>query len=186
MDIQLKKPLVRTMSPRTELRLSIGVRVEFRLVECSVQGGHIDACRYLLERTGKSLANEENYSHNTPLEWTAWSGSLDVVKMFIEDYGADPHFVGDSGDTAAHWACAGGSLPVCQYLAELGVDFSKQSVCKGWTPQALAEYGGHNEVIDWVVQKLYSGEPDLAALDENRKEVAAAIEQDAKRNTVKS
>ena len=142
-------------------------------------GGHKEVCRFLLDQAGKDLVNEENYSHSTPLEWAAWGGALDVVKMMIEEYGADPHFVSDGN--VAHWACAGGSLPVCQYLAEKGVDFLMTNESMGWTPLALAEYAGHRDVVDWLVQNFYSGEPGLAAVDEIMKEVAVAIEKESKK-----
>jgi ankyrin repeat protein len=118
-------------------------------------GGHLEICRLLLDEGGKNLANQATYSHNSPLEWAAWAGSLEVVKLLIEEYGADPHFCSDSGNVA-HWACAGGSLDVCRYLADTcGVDFCIPNKVRGWTPLNLASSEYHPDVAEWLVQRFY-------------------------------
>jgi len=146
-------------------------------------GGHVDICRLFLDLAGHDLTDETTYSQNSPLEWAAWAGSLDVVKLLIEEYKADPHFCGKSGN-AAHWACAGGSLPVCQYLADTcGVDFSLPNESKGWTPLDLTKEEGHAEVAEWLAQRLsQDNQQSHTEEDEEllKNEVAEAMVQESK------
>lgn len=119
-------------------------------------GGHPDVCQLLLDLAGTDLTNETTYTHNSPLEWAAWAGSLDVVKLLVEDYGADVHFCSENGNVA-HWACAGGSLPVCRYFADIhSVDFCIPNVARGWTPLDLASSEGYADVTEWLVQRFYA------------------------------
>ncbi|CAB9520521.1 Ankyrin Repeat [Seminavis robusta] len=118
-------------------------------------GGHVDICRLLLDTAGKDLANQTTNSQSSALEWAAWAGSLDVVKLLIEEYDADPHFCSDNGNVA-HWACAGGSLRVCQYLADThGVNFCLPNMVKGWTPLNLASSEYHPDIAEWLVQRFF-------------------------------
>jgi len=84
-------------------------------------GGSLDVCRAILDRCHgrvEEVVNAATYTDaSTPFMWAAWSGSLSVTKLLLEEYGADPT-VQDSrrGGTAAHWAAAAGHADVCQYL----------------------------------------------------------------------
>ena len=152
-------------------------------------GGHLEICRMLLDLGGAELANQTTYSHNTPLEWAAWAGSLDVVKLLIEEYGADPHYVSDSG-SVAHWACAGGSLHVCQYLADkCGVDFCIPNKAMGWTPLNLASSEYHPDVAEWLVQRFYQTTSEDRGYEDKRTiqdEVATALQDEHSQNKLKA
>jgi ankyrin repeat protein len=153
-------------------------------------GGHLEICRLVLDMAGKNLANQTTYSHNSPLEWAAWAGSLDVVKLLIEEHGADPHYCSDSGNVA-HWACAGGSLDVCQYLADTcKVDFCIPNKAMGWTPLNLASSEYHPDVAEWLVQRFYQTTSEDRGYQQDKQEiqneVAVALQNEHIQNKLKA
>ena len=152
--------------------------------------GHAEICRCLLDKAGKKLTRETTYASDAPLAWAAWAGSLDVVKLLVEDYGADPHHCSDGG-TVAHWACAGGNLSVCHYLADsCGLDFSAPNVSHGMTPMDWASSEGHHKVVEWLSKRFYPGfeaaraeeEEDVHDQEALFQEVAKALKNDVKQS----
>lgn len=116
--------------------------------------------------------------------WAAWSASLDIVKLLIEN-GADTSLRNNNGCTVAHWSASGGHLPTCKYLAEYAVvDFDIVNN-GGNSPLSHAVAFGRAEVVSWLQQHIgHSGKGDdgRAALlakdfvewegdDEKRKEI---------------
>ena len=135
-------------------------------------GGHPEVCRYLLsvcesktspsKVTAKELVNMLTYDGNSPLMWASWSGTLDTVKMMIRNR-ADTKVANRNGCTVAHWAASGGSLEVCQYLADVaGVDFSQPNY-GGNTPLSHAVAFGRVDVVDWLVKWQRTGGNDHTA-----------------------
>lgn len=84
-------------------------------------GGHANVCRLFFQEAGEKatveLANVECYNGNTPLMFAAWSDSLNVVELLLEN-GADPEKKNSNGHTAAQWAAAAGSTKVSQYFRD--------------------------------------------------------------------
>jgi ankyrin repeat protein len=113
----------------------------------------IEVMRLLLEHGADPKAN-------TPLNLTplmlaagiAWASNqdraseeqvLDVVKMLVEELGADVNFVADTGETAMHAAAYRGANSVIQYLFDKGGKLDVQDK-SGRTPLQVAdgvEYG---------------------------------------------
>ncbi|KAL7466150.1 hypothetical protein ACHAXS_006443, partial [Conticribra weissflogii] len=122
-------------------------------------GGHVDVCRYLLDKAGdkkEDLANSVTATGNTPLMWATWSGSLDVAKVLVKEGSADPNARNDNGFTAAHWAASGGNLEVCQYLhEELGLQFFGKGSenGEGETPLSCALSYGRSDIAEWIAKQ---------------------------------
>lgn len=120
-------------------------------------GGHVDVCRFLLDKAGdkkKELANSATAGGNTPLMWSCWSGSLDVAKMLINEGGADPFASNEGGMAAAHWAASGGHVEICKYLDCLGLSFGEGSEDgDGETPLDCAKSYDRMNVVDWITKQ---------------------------------
>ncbi|KAJ8555465.1 hypothetical protein K7X08_012961 [Anisodus acutangulus] len=72
-------------------------------------------------------------------------GSLDLLKEIIK-YGGDVTLLNNSlGTTAMHTAISEENVEIVKFLVEQGTDLDKPDV-HGWTPRALAEYQGHEEI----------------------------------------
>ena len=92
----------------------------------------------------------------------------------MEEYGADVHFCSENGNVA-HWACAGGSLAVCQYLADTcNVNSCIPNMAKGWTPLDLASSEGHVDVAEWLVQRFYAN-PEQDQKRRDQEELSAEM-----------
>ena len=89
--------------------------------------------------------------------WAAWSGSLDIVELLIEN-GADTSLRNKNGCTVAHWAASGGHLATCKYLALYAmVDFDVVNY-GGNSPLSHAVAFGRLEVVSWLQHQI--GEDD--------------------------
>nr|BAD81034.1 potassium channel NKT1 [Nicotiana tabacum] len=71
-------------------------------------------------------------------------GSLDLLKEIIK-CGGDVTLLNSLGMTAMHTAISEENVEIVKYLLEQGTDIDKPDV-HGWTPRALAEYQGHEEI----------------------------------------
>ena len=67
---------------------------------------------------GKVDLNAAGITGNTPLMWAAYAGQLEVVKMMIRDYGADPKRKNNEGETALMIAANQGHRNVTRFLEE--------------------------------------------------------------------
>jgi len=124
-------------------------------------GGHVNVCQNLLDRVRaqpfrtrhqsvRDYVNCLTYDGNSPLMWAAWAGCLDTVKLLAR-HQADTDVRNRNGCTVAHWAASGGSLPVCQYLADtIKVDFSVPND-NGNTPLSHAVAFGRTDVVQWLL-----------------------------------
>mmetsp|Transcript_51231 Transcript_51231/g.52194 ORF Transcript_51231/g.52194 Transcript_51231/m.52194 type:complete len:628 (-) Transcript_51231:210-2093(-) len=138
-------------------------------------GGHYNLCQYILSEcdrgknhslqkhktvsSAKDIVNQRTKDGNSPLMWAAWSGSMDTVKLMVR-YRAEWNLCNRNGCTVAHWAASGGSLKVCQYLAEVvGVDFFVKNL-GGNTPLTHAVAFGRVDVIQWLRERAMVLEED--------------------------
>ncbi|KAL3330415.1 hypothetical protein AABB24_034319 [Solanum stoloniferum] len=71
-------------------------------------------------------------------------GSLDLLKEIIK-YGGDVTLLNSLGTTAIHTAISEENVEIVKFLLKQGTDIDKADV-HGWTPRALAEYQGHEEI----------------------------------------
>ncbi|OIT08427.1 PREDICTED: potassium channel AKT1-like [Nicotiana attenuata] len=71
-------------------------------------------------------------------------GSLNLLKGIIK-YGGDVTLLNSLGTTAMHTAISEENVEIVKYLLEQRTDIDKVDV-HGWTPRALAEYQGHEEI----------------------------------------
>lgn len=77
-------------------------------------GGHISVCNYLLSLRSehpiipeRKLLNSQTRDGNSVLMWSAWSRSLDIVKLLVRSR-VDTTMVNRNGCSVAHWAASGG------------------------------------------------------------------------------
>jgi hypothetical protein len=92
----------------------------------AAQHGNADILKFVLSHGGDKLINQQTSNGSTPLHWASGAGWLDVVKLLVEDYGADYHlqtntwsidvFGRDSGQLPIHWAASSGHTKIVDYL----------------------------------------------------------------------
>ncbi|KAA8525368.1 hypothetical protein F0562_007214 [Nyssa sinensis] len=70
--------------------------------------------------------------------------NLDLLKDIIR-HGGDVTLLNSIGTTALHTAISEENTEIVKFLLEQGADVDKPDV-HGWTPRALAEYQGHEEI----------------------------------------
>lgn len=70
--------------------------------------------------------------------------NLDLLKQIIQ-YGGDVTLLNSTGTTALHTAISDENTEVVKFLVEQGADIDKADQ-HGWTPRAMAEYQGHEEI----------------------------------------
>lgn len=138
-------------------------------------GGHVSVCSYLLSLcteyaivSERKLINSQTKDGNTILMWSAWSRSLDIVKLLVRNR-ADTTRSNRNGCTVAHWAASGGDLSVCQYLHKMAsVDFDVENFARN-TPLSHSVAYGRYEVAKWLKEDLKvedeGGNAEVLALD---------------------
>jgi ankyrin repeat protein len=79
--------------------------------------GHASVVEVLLTK-GEVEVNGPGITGNTPLMWAAYAGQLDVVKMMVQKYGADPKRVNEDGENAIILAANNGHRSVMRFLED--------------------------------------------------------------------
>ena len=119
-------------------------------------GGSLNTMNYFLDDSDELLHNVVNSitsDGNSVLMWAAWSGSLAIVKLLLEN-GADTSLQNKNGCSVAHWAASGGHLETCQYLADHAfVDFDVVNY-GGNSPLSHAVAFERLEVVKWLQNYL--------------------------------
>ncbi|KAI2510492.1 hypothetical protein MHU86_3912 [Fragilaria crotonensis] len=150
-------------------------------------GGHVHVCRYLLDQVDdeKGLVNRLTKDGNSALMWSAWAGSLDVVKLLVRSR-ADPFVTNRNGCSVAHWAASGGNLDCCRYLYEtVGVDFTSRNH-GGNSPLTHAVAFGRVDVVKWLRKDVLSANQDDIIAASLAQDFVAWTEGDEKRQLVLS
>lgn len=76
--------------------------------------------------------------------FAAEQNNIDLLKEIIK-FGGDVTLLNSMGTTALHTAISEETVEVVKFLIEHGADIDKPDV-HGWTPRALADYQGHEEI----------------------------------------
>ncbi|XAR69360.1 hypothetical protein NMG60_11000908 [Bertholletia excelsa] len=71
-------------------------------------------------------------------------GNLDLLKEIVR-HGGDVRLLNSQGTTALHTAISDEKIEIVKFLVEQGSDIDKPDV-HGWTPRALADHQGHEEI----------------------------------------
>jgi ankyrin repeat protein len=79
---------------------------------------------------------------------------LDLLNDLLS-YGADINATNGDGNTALHVAISDGLTEVVKYLLDHGADMNKTDR-SGWTPRALVEHQGHEEIQELFQEKSQS------------------------------
>lgn len=134
--------------------------------------------KYLLQVPDINI-DMENKSTENAVMMLAFKGKLDLVKMMVDDLGAEPE---KDGWAPLHYAATNGHLEVVQYLISKEVDVDAQSP-SDTTPLMLAARYGHIKVVKYLLDheadlSLHNTQ-DLTAIDfalmNNQKEIADGL-----------
>ena len=124
------------------------------------------ACSLGFKHRILELANQNsvNYVHprfgDTPLHQACKRGWLDIVEMFIEEYGCDPNVVTKNKLNLLHFACQYGHNDIVTLLIEkYGCDPNVVTESNGSLLQYACLYG-HIDIVKLLIEK-YSCDPNM-------------------------
>jgi len=120
----------------------------------AIQGRHESIAKLLWNKG----ANLRSGSDGSFLCVAVQNRDFDTLNDLLH-YGADINATNGDGNTALHVAISNsnGSTEVVKYLLEHGADMNKTD-SSGWTPGALAEQQGHDEILELFREKSQSTE----------------------------
>ncbi|KAH6842243.1 ankyrin repeat-containing domain protein [Chaetomium sp. MPI-CAGE-AT-0009] len=133
------------------------------VVSCEVEGasplwiasqeGHTKVVKFLLEHKANVNAVDENGW--PPLTIAAHEGHLDIAEILLNE-GAKPTIRSSSGRQPIHQAALNGHLEMVQLLVARGSDTDCER--PGWgglnlTPLWLASQGGHDAIVEFLLEK---------------------------------
>ncbi|KAK1375854.1 Potassium channel [Heracleum sosnowskyi] len=106
----------------------------------SISGGH-EAVTKVLVDNGATISSGDVGQFSS---FAVKQNNLDLLKQIIK-YGGDVTLFNNTGTTALHTAISDENTEVVKFLLEQGADIDKADQ-HGWTPRAMAEYQGHEEI----------------------------------------
>jgi len=141
--------------------------------------------RMLIQR---GVAVDDTGERNSPLAWAVKSRSVPVAELLLEA-GADPDKAKLWGSPAVSWAARHGDMEMVKLLVEHGVrlDLSSPNIN---VPLCAAIYGGHNEIVQYLLdkgakinvgRKAGARTPLQAAVERNQPQIARYLIQQGAR-----
>lgn len=121
------------------------------------RGVHFDLVRFLIDHG--AYVNAVDVNGVTPLHSVASRGHTDAAKLLIE-HGAGLDVKGklDLG-TPIHYAAQGGHVEVVKLLMESGASLDARTI-EERTPLLVAVAAGKSDVVNVLVDRLKTGDPD--------------------------
>lgn len=113
----------------------------------AAEQGHLSTATALVAH-GAS-ANVEADDGSTPLIKAALTGHVALAQWLLSDLSVDCNAADGEEWTAAHFAAAGGHVPVLRLLATHDADFDTPTE-QGFTPATIATGAGHSEVASFL------------------------------------
>ncbi|KAG9477787.1 hypothetical protein GDO78_013001 [Eleutherodactylus coqui] len=113
-------------------------------------GGNANVCQILIENNINP--NAQDYEGRTPLQCAAYGGYIGCMEVLMESK-ADPNIQDKNGRTALHWSCNNGYLDAVKLLLHYNAFHNQmQSTEERYTPLDYALLGGHQEVIQFMLE----------------------------------
>lgn len=116
----------------------------------AIRGKHESIVKLLMD-------NRANISSGDVAQFAcaaAEQNSIDMLQSIVQ-CGGDVTLSRSNGTTALHLAVCEGNSEMVKFLLEQGADIDKPDV-HGWTPRALADHQGHEEI-----KELFSGKQSM-------------------------
>jgi len=88
----------------------------------------LDAIKEFLTEDSSLATSEDPKNGNQALHLASQNGHLDIVKLLIEEYGADVNCTNKKSQTPLHMSIAYDLYDVCQYILDAGADREKENV----------------------------------------------------------
>lgn len=105
--------------------------------------------------------------HRPPHYWACRRGKLEALKVLIEKYKCNPHYVTENGHTLFHVAATRGHLEVAKYLLNKHLLDPNQANNEGVTPLFAACNNGHLEMVCYLTGDLKCDPKVSGALGES-------------------
>lgn len=133
-------------------KLSEMTNLQNNALHIACMSGSVKMVNFLLRNNPDQILSVHNRNLNkqTPLHLAAWAGHTSIVRFLITQHNAPIDAVNAKKNTPFLIACLRGHLDTAKELVRLGASFRDLNLT-GNTPLLLAAYGGHNGVIDWLL-----------------------------------
>ncbi|WKY03630.1 hypothetical protein Q1695_004968 [Nippostrongylus brasiliensis] len=145
----------RTSKPWLDSCLNSSENDKIPLVIAS-RNGHVDVVRYLLAKGADpnvvgTVSFDGETIHGAPALWAASAaGKFDVVRILVEEAGANINQTTNTSSTPLRGACYDGHLEIVKYLVEHGADIEVANQ-HGHTSLMIAAYRQKVEVVKYLI-----------------------------------
>ncbi|XP_022936563.1 potassium channel AKT1-like [Cucurbita moschata] len=127
----------------------------------AIQGNHEPIVKLLIDNGADISSGDVAQFACTAAE----QNNIDMLKSIIE-CGGDVTLPRSNGTTALHTAVCEGNSEMVKFLLEHGADIDKADV-HGWTPRALADHQGHEEIKELFSLKQAVNKSSVVHIPQN-------------------
>ncbi|XP_057505314.1 potassium channel AKT1-like [Actinidia eriantha] len=106
----------------------------------AIMGGHVSVIKLLINNGAKISSGDVGQFACFAVE----QNNIDLLKDIVR-YGGDITLLNSLGTTALHTAISEENTEMVKFLVDQGANIDKPDV-HGWSPRALADYQGHEEI----------------------------------------
>lgn len=126
----------------------IPISEHFNIEQLIILTGDIEAIKHLIDNNNFNVHNPDNMV----LHLACSTGSLELVKYFIEEHGLDVNSVNEHNMNILTFACEGGSLELVKYLIEVHKLDIDAKIVNGMTLLHAACMSGSLEVVRYLIE----------------------------------
>ncbi|MBA2655517.1 MAG: ankyrin repeat domain-containing protein [Tatlockia sp.] len=119
----------------------------------AAERGELGRVKWLLEKGGASITEQDDEFGLTALLWAALNGHLDVVQWLLLEGGASITERDNSNSTALLLAAMNGHIGVVQWLLQAGGALITEKDESGDTALLWAAGKGHFELVRWLLRQ---------------------------------
>jgi ankyrin repeat protein len=123
----------------------------------AAKNGQCDVVDWLFTRAGADAAAQMK-DGSRAWDWAIFGGHLPTLQLLAACPRVDVHALNYFGCGAAFWAAASGNVATCQWLYDLGIDFTLVNDA-GHTAVHKAAWKGHEDCLKWML--LHDRGPSL-------------------------
>ena len=148
------------------VRADEGTKKNVTPIYSSIIWNNVPVALLLLDNGADANAFCVNHECDRPMFMAAAHGNASILRLLVEDYGADPNLIGTSGYNLYHHSLVGGNVELIDICANFGLDINSVANSED-TPLSLACKLPNDLVKIEMIQKIleHGGKPEIATSD---------------------